>query len=122
MSTVSGSHSLNTITAEIFSPKSLPLSPSGVNSSDGLMNEAQSFNTLSLSENLEALSTISEHRYSPEAKQDSAEENKQKIAISEHPRPSSPSDAILIRRTTVPSLRLDTSGHEISGVDFQRQV
>jgi hypothetical protein len=125
MSTVSGSHSLSGITAEIFSPKSVPLSPSGVNPSDGLNNEAHSFNTQSLNENLEALTTISENRHSPELEQPSEQqspEDMEKIIIPEHPRPSSPSDAILIRRTTVPSLRLDTGAHETRRADFQQQL
>jgi hypothetical protein len=125
MSTVGGPNSLNTITSEMFSPKSM-LSPSGLYSSNGTINEPNPFNTQSLSENLEALATISEHRYSPDSEQTSTHPSprghKEPNVIIEYPRPSSPSDAILIRRTTVPSLRLDTGGQEITQDDFQRQL
>jgi hypothetical protein len=126
MSTVGGSNSLNSITAEMFSPKSMPLSPSALHSSHGSMNEQNPFNTRLLSENLEALATISEHRHSSDSEKTSRhpspEEFKEQIVMTDYPRPSSPSDAILIRRTTVPSLRLDTGGQEITRDEFQRQL
>lgn len=111
MSTVSGSHTLNTITGELMSPKSTMIelpSPSGAKSPDGTIIESRPKETVT-EEVCELLAPIAENRLSPdEPTQESTK------ATRNHPRPSSPSDAILIKRASVPSLRLDTTAHETS--------
>lgn len=111
MSTVSGSHTLNPITGELMSPKSAmmePASPSVAKSPDGTVIESRPKETAT-EEVCELLAPIAENRLSPD--QPTQEPNK---AALNHPRPSSPSDAILIKRASVPSLRLDTTAHETS--------
>lgn len=109
MSTVSGSHTLNTITGELISPKSTMIelpSPSVAKSPD--VTELRPKETAT-EEICEILAPIAENRLSP----DQPTQDSKKAALN-HPRASSPSDAILIKRASVPSLRLDTTAHENS--------
>ncbi|CAG8949794.1 hypothetical protein HYFRA_00004117 [Hymenoscyphus fraxineus] len=105
MSTASGSHSLNTITGELISPKTMTMelaSPSVTNPPEVMALDSRTKDA-GIDEACEILAPIAENRLSPE---DSTEEpNKAHLG---YPRPSSPSDAILIKRASVPSLRLDT--------------
>jgi hypothetical protein len=112
-STVSGCYPLNSWAAEVLSPKSTPTaldlaSPS--NSNDAPPSEVRPNPTTN--EALDILSTIAERHITPELEQQERDERDNDCASSPTttlPRPSSPSDAILIRRTTVPALRLDTT-------------
>lgn len=116
-STVSGCYP--SWTAELMSPKSLApnfelASPSNSNSNDTLHSEARP--TTISNEPLEILSTIAEYHITPESEQQPQDERDNDCASSptSHPRPGSPSDAIMIRRTTLPTLRVDTGGHDFS--------
>lgn len=129
MSTVSSSHALNTLSTDIVSPKSTPLemaSPSNPTLPlDVLTNEARAISINTSSDNLDTLATIAENRLSPSSEQQSQDTNsmsdstEKAIAIK---RPSSPSDAILIKRTAVPTLRLDTGNHEINRLEQHLQT
>ncbi|KAG9239619.1 hypothetical protein BJ875DRAFT_479282 [Amylocarpus encephaloides] len=123
ISTVSGSHSLNSIAAEVLSSKSACLhlsSASSGNPPDQLSSEPRTINPTATSESLDALATIAENRLSPQQETDEKPAD-EPTASTSIPRPSSPSDAILIKRTAVPALRLDTGHHDIARFDFQQQ-
>jgi hypothetical protein len=115
-STVSGCYPLNNWASEVLSPKSTTLelvSPS--NSTDAPSSELRQNQPTSTNEILETLSTIVELRTTPEPEQQTQDDCGIDCASNPKiPRPSSPSDAILIRRTTVPTLRLDTGGHDFN--------
>lgn len=112
-STVSGCYPLSSWASEALSPKSASLelaSPSNSTSSEPRQNLPTSTN-----ESPDTLSTIVELRTTPEPEQQTLESREIDCALNVIlPRPSSPSDAILIRRTTVPTLRLDTGGHDFN--------
>lgn len=122
MSTVSGSHSIGSIAAEVLSPKLLSFevcSPLSGNPSDALAHERIP-NVQSVADSPDALATIAENRLSPQIEQQESQPSQE--GERPHPRPSSPSDAILIKRTAVPLLKLDTGGYEINQAGFQQQL
>jgi len=108
-STVSGCY-------PIFSPKSTPTSLELTSpSNDAFINETRP--TPTTNEASDILSTIAEHHIAPELEQQERDEHDSEGASNQTttlPRPSSPSDAILIRRTTVPVLRLDTCSQNLN--------
>jgi hypothetical protein len=115
-STVSGCYPLNSWASEVLSPKSMTLeltSPS--NSTDAPSNDPRQNLPAPTTEIPDTLSTIVEFRSTPEPEQQTQDDHE--IDCASNPaihRPSSPSDAILIRRTTVPTLKLDTGGHNFN--------
>lgn len=128
MSTVASSHTLNSSSTDIVSPKSTPLemaSPSNPTLPlDASSNEART--TINApSDNLDTLATIAENRLSPSSEQQSQGTNSMSDSTEKGlatKRPSSPSDAILIKRTAVPTLRLDTGSHEINRLEQHQQT
>lgn len=116
ISTVSGSYPLNSCWAsDVLSPKSTtfelasPLNPTAPS------NEPRHNIPAPTTEIPDTLSTIIELRTTPDPEQQTRDDREIDCASNPAiPRPSSPSDAILIRRTTVPTLKLDTGGHDFN--------
>lgn len=115
-STVSGCYPLNNWPPEVFSPKSAPTALDLASpSNDAFISEPRP--TPTTNEAPDILSTIAEHHTAPEIEQQERDEHDGEGVSNPTttlPRPSSPSDAILIRRTTVPALRLDTCSHNLN--------
>ncbi|RDL37579.1 uncharacterized protein BP5553_05012 [Venustampulla echinocandica] len=108
-STVSSPHPLNAVAAEYFSPKSSAIElPCSSLLPEGLNHELHTPATPSAN-HFDVLGPIAENGLSPPLEAQVQEEHDEKNTG----RPGSPSDAILIKRTMVPTLRLDTSNHHI---------
>ncbi|TVY80646.1 hypothetical protein LSUE1_G003904 [Lachnellula suecica] len=116
-STVSSSYPLNGW--EVISPKSTAVDLASPHlSTSAPPSEARSASIAGINESLETLCTIAEHHTTPEDEQQIQHELEADGARTfDLPRPSSPSDAILIKRTAIPTLRLDTSSYDPSRVE-----
>lgn len=84
---------------------------------------SQTHRSISPSGSLDALTLVAEHQMvdqeavpvTPEDKMSTSSEPTPDRTLHTTRRPSSPSDAILIKRATLPSLRLVTGDHELNG-------
>lgn len=108
-STVNSPHPLNAVAVDYLSPKSATMELTGSsNFPEGVTHELHTPSTPSAI-HFDVLGPIAENRLSPPLEAQVQEEHDAK----DTGRPGSPSDAILIKRTVVPTLRLDTSNHNI---------
>ncbi|KAF4627560.1 hypothetical protein G7Y89_g10594 [Cudoniella acicularis] len=126
LSTVCSSHHSSGLSADIVSPKSTPLEMASPSNPVDVPNSDQRPSlSLSTNDTLDTLVTIAEHRLSSQSEQQVQEANSTSDTSgkpSPTNRPSSPSDAILIKRTAVPTLRLDTGNHNMNRLELQSQT
>ena len=133
MSTVNSSLPMNNLGAESLSPqlKGLPQSldlaaslPMSTDSGFQSSGESRARASLSPTGSLEALAAVAEHQSACQEPEKSSSTipmettmNNTPLESVSHGRPSSPSDAILIKRTTVPALRVSTGELELNGAE-----
>jgi hypothetical protein len=142
MSTVSSAHQMNSLVAETLSPSQQKSQPFDLSSIDLPTAEAvegtrpstqntQHLGSLSPTDSLDALALVAENRMAgqqypstipPTTEASSMSSSTENIAnpaegndsVSQA-RPSSPSDAILIKRSTIPILRVNTGDQDLNG-------
>jgi len=132
MSTVNSAHPLNTVSLDSLSPKPRNGPQSLELASIDSSNDTRYTTSLSPTGSLEALALVAEHHpFSKKPSQNFEERLIQGViktdlahslaANTTQPRPSSPSDAILIKRSAIPTLRVNTGDADLNRSYHQQQ-
>ena len=136
MSTVNSSCQINNVRSDSLSPQSkalpqaLDLANLSLSTDSGFQSGSEETRTrapLSPTGSLEALTAVAEHQPAGQEPARSSSTTPMELEINHAPsesvlqgRPSSPSDAILIKRTTVPILKVNTGELELNGPEQSR--